>query len=135
MKSRIYLSILIALLIGFFSNGVGAQDEADYASKQQAFNLYQKALAAFKIGDFNGCTLLCRQAIDLDNQDKLFFHLEALSLSESGDNEQALLAFRSALAIDFNYIQCRNNMGLFEMKLGKFEDAKVTFRECIKNST
>jgi tetratricopeptide (TPR) repeat protein len=109
-----------------------AQDEPDPATKQQTFLLYQRALAAFQSSDFNGCIELCRQAIDLDNQDKRFFHLEALSLSESGDNQQALLAFREALALDFNFIECRNNMGLLEMKLGKLDDAKATFQECIK---
>jgi tetratricopeptide (TPR) repeat protein len=132
MKSRACLFILIALLIAFHNKAALAQDEVDYATKQQVFGLYQKALSAFQIGDFNGCTLLCRQAINLDNQDKRCFHLEALSLSESGDNEQALIAFREALAIDFNFIQCRNNLGLLQMKLGKLDEAKATFLECNK---
>jgi len=130
MKSQAYLVILIALLIGFHNHAVLAQDEVDFATKQQVFGLYQKAQNAFQIGDFHGCTELCRQAIALDNQDKRCFHLEALSLAESGDNEQALLAFREALAIDFNFIQCRNNLGLFQMKLGKLDEAKATFLEC-----
>jgi tetratricopeptide (TPR) repeat protein len=132
MKSITYLFLLIVLFIGFNANLAIGQDQAEYASKQQSFSIYQRALQAFQIGDFHSCTQLCRQAIDVDNQDKRFFHLEALSLSESGENDQALLAFRSALAIDFNFIQCRNNMGLFEMKLGKSEEAKATFQECIK---
>ncbi len=132
MRSLSYFFIFMAVFIGFSSTAVLAQDEAEFAAKQEAFSLYQKAMNAFQIGDFHGCTLLCRQCIDLDNQDKRFFHLEALSLAESGDNQQALVAFREALAIDFNFIQCRNNMGLFEMKLGKLDDAKETFQECIK---
>lgn len=132
MKRRAYLFILIALLIGFQCRVVLAQDEVDFATKQQVFGLYQKAMNSFQIGDFHGCTELCRQAIGLDNQDKRCFHLEALSLAESGENEQALLAFREALAIDFNFIQCRNNLGLLQMKLGRLDEAKATFLECNK---
>lgn len=133
MKSRFCFIFAVCIFFAFCCrNQVFGQDEVDYVTKQQSFSLYQKALQAFQIGDYHGCTELCRQAIALDNQNKLVFHLEALSLSESGETEQALLAFREALALDFNFIQCRNNLGLLQMKLGKLDEAKATFTECTK---
>ena len=136
MKKRYHLELSILLFLALFAGrgliAFAQPDTGGDAFKQQAFTMYQQAMRAFQSEDYHGCTELCRKAIDFDNQDKRFFHLEALSLAESGENEEALMAFREALALDFNFIQCRNNMGLLYMKLGRLDEAKATFQECIK---
>ena len=132
MKKCFHL-LLLALFIGqFFIAALAQIDQGDGVLKQQAFVLYQKAMRAFQSEDFHGCAELCRQAIDLDNQNKEAYHLEALALAQSGDTEQAQMAFREALTLDFNFIPCRNNLGLLQMKIGKLDEAKATFQECIK---
>lgn len=104
----------------------GGQDKA------RAYQLYQQATQAFDMGDFNACIHLCREAKNYHHSSKEILHLEALALAESGDNYNAMMQFRAALSLDYNYIQCRNNWGMFLRKNGKPEEAMRAFRECIK---
>ncbi len=133
MKKILFFLLLVLLTTTQCLSPAFAQDdtgESEY--KQQAFAFYQKALQAYQIEDFTSCADLCRQAVQFDNQNKLYYHLEALSLAQNGDNDKALEAFHEALALDFNFIPCRNNLGLLQMKLGKLDEARATFQECIK---
>ena len=134
MGLKHYFLLLLLFISGqCFSVGF-AQDnpEENAADRQQAFLLYKKALQAFQGDDFHGCIEFCRQAISYDHGDKQLFHLEALAYADSGETEHARQAFEQALILDYNFIQCRNNLGLFQMKLGKFDEAKMTFQECIR---
>src|SRR5258708_4401183 len=92
MKNGFFFLSLIVLITTQSMSLVLAQDDSDESGfKQQAFTLYQKALQAYQNEDFHGCAELCKQAINFDNQNKQLFHLEALSLAQTGDNEQALM--------------------------------------------
>lgn len=102
------------------------------AQRSKAFVIYQKAMEAFAAGDDNATLQLCKQAENYSHGDKNLIHLEALAYARSGDNYNAMMKFRSALTLDYNFIPCRNNYGLFLRRTGKTQDAQKQFEECIK---
>ncbi len=127
-----------ALLIGIVIDPVWAQTHYQnpagigVANAGKALMLYQRAMQAFQMGDNNGCIQLCRQAMIFNHGDKNIVHLLALAFAESGDNYNANMQFRAALTLDYNFIECRNNYGMFMKKTGKVDEAKKAFEECIK---
>ncbi len=102
------------------------------ANAGKALMLYQRAMQSFQMGDNNGCIQLCRQAMIFNHGDKNIVHLLALAFAEAGDNYNANMQFRAALTLDYNFIECRNNYGMFMKKTGKVDEAKKAFEECIK---
>jgi tetratricopeptide (TPR) repeat protein len=130
----ILFSFLALLAIQICAFKVCGQDDSpgSGADKAQAFLIYQKAFKSFQASDFDTCTNLCKQAIALDPRNKDLRHLDALALSEAGDSYNAMLEFRTALNIDYNFIPCRNNFGIFLKKTGKTEEAQMDFQQCIK---
>ncbi|PWT94229.1 MAG: hypothetical protein C5B53_13665 [Candidatus Melainabacteria bacterium] len=100
--------------------------------RAQSSVLFQKAKKAYKNEDYTNCINLLQKAIHVDPGNRELFHLCALAMSQSGDNYNANLMFRSALTCDYNYTQCRNNYGVFLQKIGRLDEAKQQFRETIK---
>ncbi len=138
IRSKIVRFLFISIF-AIQASCLGAMAQEDDATtgtngvdKARAFLLYQKAFKCFQMEDFNTCINLSKQAIALDPSSKELYHLEALALSESGDSYNATLAFRQALNLDYNFIQCRNNYGILLKKTGKVDQAQQAFLECIK---
>ncbi len=130
---RFFLSLLLFIGWQYFAPGFAQENSEDNAAdRQQAFRLYQRALQAFQSEDCHTCVELCNEAITYDHGDKQLYHLQALAYADSGDTVHALEAFHRALDLDYNFIQARNNLGIFQLKLGKIDEAKMTFQECIK---
>ena len=102
------------------------------AMMAKAAAYYQKALQAYENGDDNATIGLCKAATQYSHGDKNIVHLTALAYARSGDNYNAMEQFRAALQLDYNFIPCRNNYGLFLKKTGKVADARQMFEECIK---
>ncbi|MBU6452079.1 MAG: tetratricopeptide repeat protein [Cyanobacteria bacterium REEB67] len=106
---------------------------AQYAEQTaQAATYYQRALQAFAIKNYAGAAEYCKQSMKLDPRNKNVPHLAALSYSETGDFYNANVMFRAALSLDYNFVECHNNYGIFYNKKGEPEEAKKQFKECIR---
>ncbi len=130
----ILFSFLSLLAIQFCSLLASGQDESSESEsdKAEAFLLYQKAFQAFQASDNATCLNLCKRAIPLDPRNKELHHLEALAFSEEGDIANARSSFQTALNLDNNFVQCRNNYGVFLQKIGEVDRAQMAFQQCIK---
>jgi tetratricopeptide (TPR) repeat protein len=95
--------------------------------------IFNKAVEAFQMGDYGATVALLKAAEPIDAGNKAIFNLEALAYSELGDNYNANTKFRQALSLDYNYVACRNNYGVFLNKTGKVKEAQKAFEECIRS--
>jgi len=93
---------------------------------------YRSATQMFAVGDYQNCVNLLRQAQTGDARNKQIPHLMALAYSQLGDNKNAELQFISALSLDYNFVECRNNFGILLKKMSRFDDAKKQFKDCIR---
>jgi tetratricopeptide (TPR) repeat protein len=116
----------------------GMNADAQYSSsispqaRSQAAAMYQMALRAFANGDYPTTINLCKRAEMVDNANKDLFNIEAMAYAQSGDNYNAMVKFKAALSLDYNFITCRNNYGVFLNRTGKQSEAKKAFEECIR---
>jgi Tfp pilus assembly protein PilF len=95
--------------------------------------IFDRAVQAFQMGDYGATVNLLKAAEPIDAGNKAIFNLEALAYSELGDNYNANTKFRQALSLDYNYVACRNNYGVFLNKTGKVKEAQKAFEECIRS--
>ncbi len=93
---------------------------------------YRSATQMFAVGDYQNCVNLLRQSQTGDARNKQIPHLMALAYSQLGDNKNAELQFISALSLDYNFVECRNNFGILLKKMSRFDDAKKQFKDCIR---
>ena len=56
----------------------------------------------------------------------------ALGYCDMDDSYNAKLQFRSALQLDYHFIECRNNYGIMLKKINDLDNAIKEFQECIK---
>jgi tetratricopeptide (TPR) repeat protein len=138
MPRKILPTLALLLTTGLTTSQVFAQQGEWYrpteppAQLRQAHGIYQQALQAFSMGDDNATINLCRQAENFSHGDKNICHLMALAYARSGDNYNAMIKFRAALQLDYNFVPCRNNYGIFLKKTGKDTEAMRMFEECNK---
>jgi tetratricopeptide (TPR) repeat protein len=98
----------------------------------QAEVFYKQAMLAFRMKNYQGCVEYCKMAFKADVRNKYVPHLCALAYSEIGDNYNAAIQFTAALSLDYNFIECHNNYGIFLNKKGAPEEAKKQFKECMR---
>lgn len=139
MKSPRLLTVLAATCsIGFFFLNRGSAEaqwnpgSVSPGQKAKAMAIYNQAVQAFANGDYPTTINLCKAGENIDNANKELFNIEAMAYAQSGDNYNAMVKFRQALSLDYNYITCRNNYGVFLNKIGKQKDAKKAFEECTR---
>lgn len=130
----IIVPIALIVLVPASANAQGHFYNPDEpgTNKALAYKLYQRAMQAFQIGDYNSAIHLLKSAQSNDPANKQVIHMLALAYSEAGDNYNALLQFGAALTLDYNYIECRNNYGLFLRRTGKVDEAQKAWEECTK---
>ncbi len=109
-----------------------AQYEDESLGLIKAQGQYRSATQMFAMGDYGNAIGLLKQAQTGDARNKQIPHLMALCYSQLGDNKNADLAFRSALSLDYNFIEAHNNYGIYFKKLSKMDDAKKQFKDCIR---
>lgn len=135
------VAVALTLAIGFqlSSNDVrqmaSAQINASNAAPQVRQNVqqaYDKAIEQYHEGKFTVCIGLLNVAKTLDARNKDLYNLLAMAYSAIGDDQHAEAAFRQALALDRNWVECRNNYAVFERKLGKVAAAQKELEECVK---
>lgn len=133
--NKIVLTMLFALILAMpksASAQVYNNPHSGGQSPAKAYALYAKAQEAFKMGDFNACINILEAAKVFDHANKNFLHLQALAYAEAGDNYNAMMQFRAALSLDYNFLEARNNYGTFMQKTGEVKQAKKEFTECIR---
>lgn len=129
-KSFCLVSALNLLLIGGSPALAAPPGFAESAAKGNV--LLQRAVQAFNAADYASCVSLCKQALPLDHFNKNIVHLMALAYCEMDDSYNAKLQFRSALQLDYHFIECRNNYGIMLKKINDLDNAIKEFQECIK---
>ncbi|MBA3992398.1 MAG: hypothetical protein C0469_02655 [Cyanobacteria bacterium DS2.3.42] len=122
-----------------FTNQTFAQREymnpdSPGVNRGRASSNYNKGLQAFQIGDYVAAVNYMKLAQNDDPSNKKVCHMLALAYAEAGDAYNANLWFGSALTLDYNYVECRNNYGMFLRKTGKTQDAEKEFENCIKTN-
>ena len=134
MKSRKLFAIVSLgsiLLCGLRAQAQWA-GSASPQNKAKAAAIYNAAVQAFANGDYPTTINLCKAGENVDNANKELFNIEAMAYAQAGDNYNAMVKFRQALSLDYNYITCRNNFGVFLNKTGKQAEAKKAFEECTR---
>ncbi len=86
------------------------QYEANLVAKSQAY--FRQGLEAEK-SDLNAALELFRKATNTYRKFKEAHYKQALTAAKLGFNEEAMNEFRTAMNLDNNYIQCRNDYALF----------------------
>lgn len=91
-----------------------------------------KAREAFDNGDYGAAINILQAAKNFNHSDKNIIHLLALSYAANGDNYNAMMWFKSALSLDYNFLEARNNYGVFLKRTGQVKQAKKEFEVCIQ---
>lgn len=127
------LSLMLLVLCPFSSSAqVYNNSHAGGQNPAKAIEVYGRAKQAFQAGDYAAAVNLCELAKGFNHSDKNIVLLLALSYAELGDNYNAMMWFRSALSLDYNFLEARNNYGIFLNKTGKQKEAKKEFETCIQ---
>lgn len=131
------VAALVAISVTFLNaSQVTAQQwynpDSPGTNKRQAQADYSKGMQSFSIGDYVTAVGYLKKAQNNDAGNKQIIHMLALAYAESGDTYNAMLQFGAALSLDYNYVECRNNYGMFLRKTGKIQEAQKAFEETIK---
>src|SRR5579883_188221 len=131
-----YLAILLLLAPAVLVSAAPAQvynnPNSGIQNPLKAQELFAKAKEAFANGDYSAAINILEAAKNFNHSDKNIIHLLALSYAENGDNYHAMMWFRAALSLDYNFLEARNNYGVFLKKTGKVKEAKKEFEVCIQ---
>lgn len=133
LSTALYIVLFSAL---FSPMAVLAQEynnpNAGGQNPAKAQEVYGRAKQAFAAGDYAACVNLCELAKNFNHGDKNIILLKALAHAELGQNYDAMMWFRSALSLDYNFLEARNNYGIFLSKTGKQKEALKEFETCIQ---
>lgn len=132
LSAHLFIFSLSQLQSAEAQMGSGRYDPTSVNNMAGGRQLFSSGMKAFQMGDYHAAVTLLKQAQNADHQNKEITHMLALAQAEAGDNYNAGISFRGALTLDYNFVECRNNYGLFLKKLGKLDEAKAQFKECIK---
>src|SRR5271163_1068476 len=123
--------LLTLLFILALAPRVTAQVPALNQIRQASFAVYQKAKQAFALGDYMNCVNLAKKAVQM-GYGKDASMLIALGYAQLGDTYNANNYFLSTLTMDYNFVKCRNNYGVFLLKTGSLDTARTQFELCIQ---
>lgn len=132
IKAFISLSLILSAAAGAaFAQDYNNPNEGGQDVNKSSM-LFQRAKQAFAGGDYAAAVQILEAAKNFNTGDKNIFHMEALAYAELGDNYNAMVQFQAALTLDYNFLECRNNYGIFLQKTGKVKEAKKEFETCIQ---
>ena len=133
-----FIAVLLCLA-ALFGTGLKSTAQREYmnpdapgVNRGRASSNYTKGAQCFQNGDYVQAVNYLKLAQNDDPSNKKVCHMLALAFAEAGDTYNANLWFGSAITLDYNYVECRNNYGLFMRKTGKTFDAEKMFEETIK---
>ena len=140
-QKRAFVVVALTALSSLFFSSSQTLAQREYmnpdspgVNSRRASASYNKGMQAFGIGDYVQAVNYLKLAQNDDPSNKKVCHMLALAYAEAGDAYNANLWFGSALTLDYNYVECRNNFGMFLRKTGKPFDAEKEFENCIKTN-
>jgi tetratricopeptide (TPR) repeat protein len=125
------VGLLVVLLVPNCPAALCQQIPALQQMQAASSAVYQQARQAFSVGDYVACAKLAKQAVAMGGGKEPAMLL-ALAYAESGDTYNANASFLSALTMDYNFVKCRNNYGVFLIKCGRLDAAKAEFETCLR---
>jgi tetratricopeptide (TPR) repeat protein len=112
--------------------GQDAQEE-EQQNLQKAYMYFVQAQRLEDAGDLPGALALCQKAqVNGGGRAKELHHMMGKLYARLGEREHAIASFRSAIDIDSNYVEARNNYGAFCHRVGMDKDAETQWRQCIQ---
>lgn len=98
----------------------------------KAEQLFEQGVAAFNKRDYPLSLNLLMEAIKINPRHADALHFRGVVRLKMRDAFDALLHFDNALAIDPLRPEFHNNMGIAFAEIGMFEQAQVSYRECLR---
>lgn len=125
------IAFLLVLSAGLFVtlNAVQAQERSDSPYAKQH---YQQAMGFISRGDYANAIEQLKRSIGYDPGNKNAQHYLGLCYMETGNNPEAERYFRTALNIDYNFVECRYNYGVLLTRMDRRNEASNLFLECIE---
>lgn len=115
MRRKRFLTLSLSLLLSAISLGplqVSAMDPVEAQLREKALAQFRLGLEAEKV-DLNQAMEYFRKSLGIYKKLKEVHYKAGLTAAKLGMNEEAMNEFRTAMNIDNNYIQCRNDYALF----------------------
>jgi tetratricopeptide (TPR) repeat protein len=85
-----------------------------------------------EVGDLHNAVEYYKRSVSAYPKNKEVHHALAMLYFKTGAVQPAMSEFKTALNIDYNYVVCRNNYGIFLKKIGKTTEAMNEFKSCIQ---
>lgn len=131
--SLAFLFLGLVLFSGLLVAPVAADDEYDHqgTGDAQARKYFQQGMMAERAGDKMRAIEFYRRSIGFNPRMKEVHYALAKVSAEVGNNDEAMSEFRQALNIYNNYVECRNDYGMYLRNKGEIDNAAREFRKCI----
>lgn len=118
--------------INLVAPAVAQPDYENDESAKMAYAYFMKGQQLEGAGDLANAVEAYKKSISAFPGAKEVHHRLAKLYARTGQNENALVEFRTALNNDYNYVECRNNYGFLLRRMDKDEDARGQFKQCIQ---
>ena len=126
------MPILICFLISSITSvKVLAEDEFEANLKNRAMDQFRQGLQAEKAGDLNTALDWFHKSISSYPRFKEVHYKIAQTAATLGNSDEAMMEFRQALNLDNNFVQCRNDYGLYLLRnKNETENAMREWKKC-----
>lgn len=139
MRARANSILLGAMfLLGSVAQAVplqGYDPERDYerGANSKAMQYAREGMRFQKSGDINNAIEAYRKSEGFSPNIKEVHYYLGQCLAAAGMNDDAMGEFRQALNIDGNWVECRNDYGMFlQHRLNKVEQAEREYKKCMQ---
>jgi O-antigen biosynthesis protein len=130
-RSRLPVILISALFC--LSNAAQAEDPYETNLKNRAMDFFRQGLQCEKAGDMNRALDFFHKSISTYPNFKEVHYKAAQTAATLGNNDEAMMEFRQALNIDNNFVECRNDYGLYLQRNKNDTEAAVKeWKKCIQ---
>ena len=132
-RCRSLFSVLLLSALFALSAPVQAEDPYETNLKNRAMDIFRQGLQAETAGDMNRALDFFRKSISTYPNFKEVHYKAAQVAATLGNNDEAMMEFRQALNIDNNFVECRNDYGLYlQRNKNDTEGAIKEWKKCIQ---
>lgn len=130
----LFSAILLGnLLAQPFSVPAGAEEEFETQLKAKAMGFFRQGLQREQAGDLNGALDFYHKSTSTFPSFKEVHYKTAQTAATLGMSDEAMLEFRQALNLDNNFVQCRNDYGLYLLKNKNDTDSAMReWKKCVQ---
>ena len=128
------IAVLLFLSVSFVCPANCQTYLAQRGDSPYARQHYQQAMSFIANGDYASAIEQLKRSIGYDPNNKNAQHYLGLCYMESGNNPEAERYFRTALNIDYNFVECRYNYGVLLRRMDKRHEASIMFIQCIETN-